>query len=145
MNLVSIGFDNRLWPNRRQAIFETNADLSLNEYRGTNLSEIWIIFMNSFPNFLTFSLKKMRLKMSSATMCFVFSVFKKDSTFVTGINCTFILPNIFWITPLHISNARLQIMNYFIKSTRNISLKRRRTTIRYNLHITWLHKDVLYT
>ena len=49
-----------LSPNRRQAIFETNNDLSLNEHRWTNLSEIWISF------FLTFSLKEMRLKMSSA-------------------------------------------------------------------------------
>ena len=48
MNLVIIGFDNDLSPNRRQAIFETNDDLSLNEHRGTNLSEIWISFFNIF-------------------------------------------------------------------------------------------------
>ena len=59
MNLVIIDFDNGLSPNRRQAIFETNHDLSLNEHRGTNLGEIWI-------RFVTFSLKKMRLKMSPA-------------------------------------------------------------------------------
>ena len=44
MNWVIIGFENGLSPNRRQAIFETNADLSLNEHRGTNLIEIWISF-----------------------------------------------------------------------------------------------------
>ena len=48
MNLVIIDVDNGLSPNRRQAIFETNDDLSLNEHRET------------------FSLKKKRLNMSSA-------------------------------------------------------------------------------
>ena len=40
MNLVIIGFDNGLSPDRRQATFETNADVSLNEQRGTTLSEM---------------------------------------------------------------------------------------------------------
>ena len=48
MNLVIVGFDNGSSPNRRQAIFETNDDLSLNEHRGTKFSEIWIKFFNIF-------------------------------------------------------------------------------------------------
>ena len=50
MNLVIIGFDNGLSPNRRQSIFETNDDLWLNEHRGTNLNEIWISFLTFSEN-----------------------------------------------------------------------------------------------
>ena len=57
--LTIIGSDNGLSPNRRQAIIWTNAGLLLIASLGTNFSEILI-------EILTFSFKKMRLKVSSA-------------------------------------------------------------------------------
>ena len=57
--LTIIGSDNGLSPDRRQAIIWTNAGLLLIGPLGTNFSEILI-------NILTFSFKKMRLKVSSA-------------------------------------------------------------------------------
>ena len=53
------GSDNGLSPDRRQAIIWTNAGLLLIRPLGTNFSEILI-------EILTFSFKKMRLKVSSA-------------------------------------------------------------------------------
>ena len=60
--LTIIGSDNGLSPGRRQAIIWTNAGILLIWPLGTNFSEILIEIQ-------TFSLKKMRLKMSSAK-CF---------------------------------------------------------------------------
>ena len=57
--LTIIGSDNGLSPGRRQAIIWTNAGLLLIGPLGTNFSEILIAI-------LTFSSKKMRLKVSSA-------------------------------------------------------------------------------
>ena len=57
--LTIIGSDNGLSPDRRQAILWTNAGLLLIEPLGTNFSEILI-------EILTFSFKKMHLKVSSA-------------------------------------------------------------------------------
>ena len=57
--LTIIGSDNGLSPDRRQAIIWTNAGLLLIGPLGTNLSEIFI-------EILTFSFKKMCLKVSSA-------------------------------------------------------------------------------
>ena len=57
--LTNIGSDNGLSPGRRQAIIWTNAGLLLIEPLGTNFSEILI-------EILTFSFKKMRLKVPSA-------------------------------------------------------------------------------
>ena len=57
--LTIIGSDNGLSPDRRQAIILTNAGLLLIRPLGTNFSEILI-------EILTFSFKKMRLKVSSA-------------------------------------------------------------------------------
>ena len=57
--LTIIGSDNGLSPDRRQAIIWTNAGLLLIGPLGTNFSEILI-------KILTFSVKKMRLKVSSA-------------------------------------------------------------------------------
>ena len=57
--LTIIGSDNGLSPDRRQAIFWTNAGLLLIGPLGTKFSEILI-------EILTFSFKKMRLKVSSA-------------------------------------------------------------------------------
>ena len=57
--LIIFGSDNGLSPDRRQAIIWTNAGLLLIGPLGTNFSEILI-------EILTFSFKKMRLKVSSA-------------------------------------------------------------------------------
>ena len=57
--LTTIGSDNGLSPDRRQAIICTNAGLLLIGSLGTNFSEILI-------EIIAFSLKKMRLKVSSA-------------------------------------------------------------------------------
>ena len=57
--LTIIGSDNGLSPDRRQAIIWTNAGLLFIGSLGTNFSEILI-------EILTFSFKKMRLKVSSA-------------------------------------------------------------------------------
>ena len=54
-----IGSDNGLSPGRRQAIIKTNAGILLIPTLGTNFSEILI-------KILTFSFKKMHLKVSSA-------------------------------------------------------------------------------
>ena len=58
--LTIIGWDNGLSPGQRQAIISTNAGILLIGPLGTNFSEILITIR-------TFSLKKIRLKMSSAT------------------------------------------------------------------------------
>ena len=58
-NLTIIGSDNGLSPGRRQAIIWTNAGILLIGPLETNFSEIFI-------EILTFSFKKMRLKVSSA-------------------------------------------------------------------------------
>ena len=57
-NLTAIGSDNGLSPGRRQAIIRTNVGILLIEPLGTNFSDILIEIM-------TFSVKKMHLKMSS--------------------------------------------------------------------------------
>ena len=61
-NLTIIGSDNGLSPERRQAIIWTDAGILLIGPLGTNFSEILIEIQ-------TFSLKKMRLRMSSAKCC----------------------------------------------------------------------------
>ena len=58
-NLTITGSDNGLSPDRRQAIIWTNARILLIGPLGTNFSEILI-------EILTFSFKKIRLKVSSA-------------------------------------------------------------------------------
>ena len=60
--LTIIGSDNGLSPERRQAIIWTSAGILLIGPLGTNFNEILIEIQ-------TFSLKKMRLKMSSAKCC----------------------------------------------------------------------------
>ena len=60
--LTTIGSDNGLSPGRRQAIIWTNAGILLIRPVGTNFSEILIEIQ-------TVSLKKIRLKMSSAKWC----------------------------------------------------------------------------
>ena len=61
-NLTIIGSDNGLSPDRRQAITWTNVGILLIGPLGTNFSKMLI----EIP---TFSLKKIRLKMSSAKCC----------------------------------------------------------------------------
>ena len=61
-NLTIIGSDNGLSPERRQAIIWTNVGILSIGPLGTNFSEIVIEIQ-------TFSLKKIRLKMSSAKCC----------------------------------------------------------------------------
>ena len=71
-NQIIIGSDNGLSPSRRQAIIWTNAGILLIEPLGTNFSEILIAI-------ITFSFKKMRLKVSSAKwrpFCLGLSVLK---------------------------------------------------------------------
>ena len=60
--LTIIGSDNGLSPDRRQAIIWINARVLLIGPLGTNFNEILI-------KILTFSFKKMRLKVSSAKRC----------------------------------------------------------------------------
>ena len=80
--LTIIGSDNGLSPDRRQAIIWTNAGLLLIGPLGTNFSEIWI-------EILTFSFKKMRLKVSSAKrrpFCLGFNVSTDFCGFVRFIH-----------------------------------------------------------
>ena len=86
--LTIIGSDNGLSPDRRQAIIWTNAGLLLIGPLRTNFSEILI-------EILTFSFKKMRLKVSSA----------KRRPFCLGLNVLRPCPYgddayIAWLTPL---------------------------------------------
>ena len=85
-NLTIIVSDNGLSPYRRQAIIWTNAGLLLIGPLGTNFSEILI-------KILTFSFKKMRLKVSSA----------KRRPFCLGLN-VLILP-----TPRNYLNINNQV------------------------------------
>ena len=66
MNWVIIGLGNGLLPVRHQAITWFNAGLLSIGHLGTNFSEIWIWI-------LTFSFKKMHLKMSSAKLAAILS------------------------------------------------------------------------
>ena len=66
VNWVSIGSGNGLSPVRRQAITRTNAGLLSIGLMATNFSEIWM-------GILSFSFKKMHLKMSSARMVAILS------------------------------------------------------------------------
>ena len=60
--LIIIGSDNGLSPGRRQAIIWTNAGILL-------IGPLWTNFSDIFIEIQTFSLKKIRLKMSSAKCC----------------------------------------------------------------------------
>ena len=80
-NPTIIGSDNGLSPSRRQAIIWTNAGILLIETLGTNFSEILI-------EILTFSFKKMRLKVSSAKrrpFCLGLNVLVKSRSYVAGV------------------------------------------------------------
>ena len=82
--LTIIGSDNGLSPGRRQAIIWTNAGILLIRPLGTNFSEISI-------EILTFSLKKMCLKVPSAKwrpFCVGLTVFKVECRISCGTYCT---------------------------------------------------------
>ena len=82
-NLTIIGSDNGLLPGRRQAIIWTNDGLLLLGPLGTNFSEIVI-------EILTFSFKKMRLKVSSAKrrpFCLGLNVLRENFNFNTVMVC----------------------------------------------------------
>ena len=81
--LTIIGSDNGLSPERRQAIIWTNAGILLIGPLGTNFSEILIETQ-------TFSLKKIRLKMSSAKSCSFrldLNVLKTGKVYVRNQHC----------------------------------------------------------
>ena len=90
--LTIIGSDNGLSPDRRQAIIWTNAGLLLIGPLGTNFSEILI-------EILTFSIKKMHLKMSSAKrrpFCLCLNVLNRilymhRKAFITHFQCAFMI------------------------------------------------------
>ena len=88
--LTIIGSDNGLLPERRQAIIWTNAGILLIGPLGTNFNEILIEIQ-------TFSLKKIRLKMSSAKCC----------SFRLGLNVLthWSLRDVIVILQLHFSNS----------------------------------------
>ena len=101
-NLTIIGSGNGLLPGRRQAIIWTNAGLLLIGPLGTNFSEILIVI-------LTFSFKKMHLKVSSA----------KRRPFCLGLN---VLKNWTWeckslIVPLRFLVAPATVLGYIDKVT----------------------------
>ena len=76
--ITIIGSDNGLSPHRRQAIIWSNAGILLIGPLGTNFSEIYI-------EILTFSFKKMRLKVSSAKwrpFCLGLNVLKQGVIFL---------------------------------------------------------------
>ena len=105
--LTLIGSDNSLSPERRQAIIWTNARILLIGPLGTNFSGILI-------EIHTFSMKKMRLKMSSAKCC----------SFCHGLNVLTILDDILlsrWILRWHwdafFQTGRIKWWNYRKKKT----------------------------
>ena len=115
--LTTIGSDNGLSPERRQAIIWTNAGILLIGPLGTNFSEILIEIQ-------TFSLKKIHLKMSSAKCC----------SFRLGLNvlihCALVMLYVlrhlgqYWlsqwlvtrVTPSHYLNQCKLIVNWTIRN-----------------------------
>ena len=91
--LTIIGSDNGLWPDRRQAIIWTIAGSLLIGPLGTNFSEILI-------EILTFSFKKMCLKVSSAKrrpFCFGLNVLNGARGLRCTIPCVFPLAFVFFV------------------------------------------------
>ena len=119
-NRTIIGSDNGLSPGRRQAIIWTNDGFLLIGTLGTNFSEILIVI-------LTFSFKKMRLKVSSAerrpfylglnvlTMppfpCVCSSLTIADSVSISG-ELLSISENGFHRQIIYITRARCKIMSW---------------------------------
>ena len=80
VKLTITASDNGLLPERHQAIIWTNAGILLIEPLGTNFSEILIEIQ-------TFSLKKIRLKMSSAKCC-SFRPGLNELSLMTWVTCS---------------------------------------------------------
>ena len=103
--LTIIGSDNGLSPDRRQAIIWTNVGLLLNGLLGTNFSEILI-------EILTFSFKKMRLKVSSAKrrpFCLSLNVLMQDimgKLWGEEIDCVIMAPHCIYYTAAAYSNNK---------------------------------------
>ena len=94
-NLTIIGSDNGLLPGRRQAIIWTNAGSLLIGPLGTNFSEI-------ITEIETFSLKKIRLKMSSAKRC----SFRLDLNVLNTCTCNFLHFQLKELQTLHAERAK---------------------------------------
>ena len=95
-----IGSDNGLSPGRGQTIIWSNADLLLTGPLGTNFNAIWV-------KILTFSFKKMHLKMSSAkwrSFCFGLNVLTTYIRYnisqpegqIWGVFCEFDVISMLW-------------------------------------------------
>ena len=91
-NLTIIGSDNSLSPGRRQAIIWTNAAILFIGSLGTNFSEILIAI-------LTFSFKKMRLKVSSG----------KWRPFCLGLNVLIQIHKPWGITWLKLTMSKMRV------------------------------------
>ena len=113
MNWASIGSDNGLSPIRHQAISWTNGRIFLIGHLGTNFSEILIAN-------LTFSSKKMRLKVSSA----------KWRQFLARSQCVNIYINTFKSRLLH---KRRNILISYWKKSMSV-LWKREINISYHLN-----------
>ena len=103
--LTIIGSDNGFSPDRRQAIIWTNVGLLLIGLLGTNFSEILI-------EILTFSFKKMRLKVSSAKrrpFCLSLNVLMQDimgKLWDEEIDCVIMAPHCIYYTAAAYSNNK---------------------------------------
>ena len=101
-NLTNIDSDNGLSPSRRQAIIWTNAGLLLIGPLGTNFNEILI-------EILTFSFKKMRLKVSS----------EKRRPFCLGLNVLTVCLMFVWLGLIHV--ARSVLIRYHIQRSKPVN------------------------
>ena len=111
--LTSIGSDNGLSPGRRQAIIRSNAGIALIGPFETNCSEILIEVQ-------TFSLKKIRLKMSSAKcrpFCLSLNVLMPNTVYTLFITMVadVLRPNIF-VDIIWINLHRIQHTHHFFVS-----------------------------
>ena len=112
-NLPIIGSDNGLLPDRRQALIWTNAGILLIGRLGTNFSEILI-------KIITFSFKKIRLKMSSAKSCSfrlglneLMNVVQLQSMHSTlRINATFFIQSVPYTFSFFCNKMRVRAVHY---------------------------------
>ena len=113
--LTIIGSDNGLSPDRRQAIIWTNDGILLIEPLGTNFSEILI-------EILTFSFKKMRLKVSSAKR-WPFCLGLNVLTYANCMSLASVIPvkndrqyaaNVFFIVSLDVNDFEFGLAHHMI-------------------------------
>ena len=112
-DLTSIGSDNGLLPGRRQAIIWTNDGILLIRPLGTNFSGI-------SSKILTFSFKKMRLKLSSA----------KWRPFCLGLN---VLMNLYKINHAIMRNESL-----------SLSGQSQKKSVMDNLSLLWVFTEIAF-